>query len=200
MEKTNHGDLFQDPLAQFSKWQAAARELRDPLWNLMVLATGSRTGTPANRMMILHGLEEGGLLFTVNEGSRKGEHLAENPKVALVYFSPTTRRQVRVIGRARQAGTAISDAHWRKRPRMAQLLDTVVRQGDVLEDRLRLRQLVAATDDQYAGGEVPRPKYWHMYQLLPDEFEFWEQADDRVHLRVRVTRKGSGWLTAILAP
>ena len=196
----NHGELFRDPIAQFSAWQAAARELRDPLWNLMALATVSRTGVPANRMMTLRGLEDGELLFTVNERSNKGRHIAENSKVAVVYFSPATHRQVRVIGRVRQADTEISDAHWRSRPRTAQLLDTAVRQGEVLEDRSRLRRLLAATDDEFAGSEVPRPEYWHMYQLLPDEFEFWEQADDRVHMRVRVTLKGSGWLTAILAP
>jgi pyridoxamine 5'-phosphate oxidase len=42
-------------------------------------------------------------------------------------------------------------------------------------------------DDASAGSEqVPVPPNWGGYRIAPDEVEFWQGREDRLHNRIRV--------------
>ncbi len=65
-----------------------------------------------------------------------------------------------------------------------------------------------------ASKEVPLPKTWGGYLLVPDEFEFWQGNNIRLHDRLRFRRPGpdetelhegvvqgeNGWIIERLAP
>ncbi len=36
---------------------------------------------------------------------------------------------------------------------------------------------------RFADGEVPRPEGWGGFRVVPDEIEFWQHRDDRLHDR-----------------
>ena len=87
-----------DPFALFSSWCDEARASEPNDANAMALATASRGGAPSVRMVLLKGHGPDGFIFYTNSESRKGEQLAENPQVALLFHWKSLRRQIRIEG------------------------------------------------------------------------------------------------------
>src|SRR6266566_758875 len=72
-------DVDPDPLRQFRRWlhEAVQAELPEP--TAMTLATVAADGTPAARIVLLKGADDGGFVFFTNYQSRKGAELVARP-------------------------------------------------------------------------------------------------------------------------
>jgi pyridoxamine 5'-phosphate oxidase len=94
----NEADVLHDPIAQFQRWFEEARQggVFEP--NAMTLATVGPDGQPAARIVLLKIVDERGLAFFTNFESRKGQHLAANPRAALTFWWGPLARQVRFEG------------------------------------------------------------------------------------------------------
>ena len=110
-----------DPLALFGEWyEAAAKsEPNDP--SAMSLATVGPDGTPSVRMVLLKGYDASGFVFYTNTESRKGLHLRDHPKAALLFHWKSLRRQVRIRGAVSPVTEAEADAYFATRPKQAQI-------------------------------------------------------------------------------
>ncbi len=54
---------------------------------------------------------------------------------------------------------------------------------------------------RFADGDVPRPPGWGGYRVVPDDLEFWQHRDDRLHDRLRYSRRDDGaWRVDRLQP
>ncbi len=197
-------DLDPDPLGQFSRWYAeAVRAEEYPRCDAVALATVAVDGRPSNRMVLFKGLSEGGLVFHTNYGSRKARELEASPYAALVFYWPALHRQVRTRGRVGRLSSSESDAYFLSRPREARLAAMASRQSSVIENRAELEARVIELGERFAGTDVPRPEFWGGLRLEPDEWEFWQGRENRLHDRFRYTRDegpGGGWRVERLAP
>ena len=63
-----------------------------------------------------------------------------------------------------------------------------------------LERRVAAAEERFAGGAVPRPEHWGGFLLEPSEVEFWQGRHSRLHDRLRYRRADGGWTLERLAP
>ena len=192
-------ELGPDPMAEFERWYAEARDAGEQQADAMALATVSASGRVSNRMVLLKGVDHAGFTFFSNYESAKGVDLAANPRAALVFFWYRLHRQVRVEGEITRVSRQESDEYFRTRPYGARLSAAASAQSrpvkrEVLESEVaRLRSL--------HPDEVPRPSQWGGYRLLPDAVEFWQGREDRLHDRVRYTRAvEGGWQKQRLAP
>lgn len=192
-------DLDPDPLRQFERWFAAAREAGLPVPEAMALATATRDGRPSARMVLLKGADERGFAFHTNYESRKGGELAANPRAALLFHWQPLGRQVRVEGAVERLSVAESEAYFRTRPLGSRLAAWASPQSRPLADRAELERLYAEAVERF-GEDVPLPPSWGGLRLLPDAYEFWQHGDDRLHDRIRYERAGSGWSRTRLAP
>jgi pyridoxamine 5'-phosphate oxidase len=196
----SESDVDPDPLRQFAAWlnQAIEAKVNEP--NAMTLATCTRDGIPAARIVLLKGLDAGGLVFYTNYLSRKGQELAENPKASLLFFWPELERQVRLEGRVTRTTETESDRYFESRPVEARIgsaaspQSATIASRDVLVDQQR--ELIA----RYPDGNVPRPSHWGGYRLHPHHFEFWQGGAGRLHDRIVYNQAESGWVIERLAP
>jgi pyridoxamine 5'-phosphate oxidase len=192
--------LDPDPFRQFQQWlqEALAAGGADP--HAMSLATATPDGVPSARMVILRGLDERGFVFYTDFDGQKARELEVNPHAALVSYWAPLERQVRVTGRARRTTREETEAHFRTRPRGAQLA-AWIRQSRVLASRTALEEEFGQMEGRYAAGDVPLPPFWGGYRLHPDMFEFWQGRPDRLHDRVRYARRSDGeWIQERLTP
>ena len=192
-------DLDPDPIRQFERWFAEARDALE-VPEAMALATASAEGSPSVRMVLLKACDERGFVFHTGLGSRKGRELAANSRAALLFYWRPLGRQVRVEGAVERLDGAESDAYFATRDRARQLSAVASRQSEVIESRAELERRVAELDDRYEGREVPRPPEWGGLLVAPDELEFWQHGDDRLHDRFRYRRRGGTWVVERLAP
>src|SRR5262245_11994803 len=95
----SEAEVDADPLRQFASWFAQALDAELPEPNAMTLATATKEGRPAARMVLLKGFDDSGFVFYTHYDGRKGHELAENPWAALVFFWPELERQIRIEGR-----------------------------------------------------------------------------------------------------
>ena len=195
-------ELDPEPVALLERWlQDAVRAgLYDP--TAMVLSTVSATGRPSSRMVLCKGLSEQGLDFFTNYSSRKGEELAGQPHVAVVFPWHPLQRQVRVEGTATRLSEAESDAYFATRPRESQLGAWASPQSKVVESRQVLDRRYADAVARFGDGPVARPPYWGGFRIVPETFEFWQGRQGRLHdrFRYRWVATWGRWQSERLAP
>jgi len=194
-------DLRGSWLEQLRAWLEDATAAGIPEPNAMVLATADAGGRPAGRTVLLKGLDEQGLVFYSNRGSRKGRELAENPRVAAVFPWYELRRQVIVEGSVSIVPEAVSDEYFASRPYRSRIGALASHQSSVIGDRGELEAAAAELERRYpAGGDVPRPQWWGGFRIEPDAVEFWQGRRDRLHDRLRYRCEGGGWVVERLSP
>ncbi|WP_243761544.1 pyridoxamine 5'-phosphate oxidase [Streptomyces sp. YIM 98790] len=194
--------LAPDPVRQFARWFAEAAEsgMHEP--NAMVLATADTAGRPSARTVLLKGFDERGLVFFTNYRSRKGRDIDANPAVSLVFPWHAIARQVIVQGRAERTGRDETVAYFRTRPHGSQLGAWASEQSAVVASREELDGMYEELARRYPEGEdVPAPPHWGGYRVIPEEVEFWQGRENRLHDRLRYVRLGEGhWRVERLSP
>ena len=192
--------MLPDPIQQFREWfhTAIAAGIKEP--SAMTLATATNDGHPSARMVLLKGVDQRGFIFFTNYESRKGRELDANPHAALVFYWTQLDRQVRITGRISKVSAEESDAYFLSRPLGSRFSAAVSRQSEVIGSREALERSLADLKARYPEGGPPRPTYWGGYVVEPDEIEFWQQGDHRLHDRLRYRRVDSDWMVDRLSP
>jgi pyridoxamine 5'-phosphate oxidase len=187
-----------DPFRQFARWFEQVRGI-EPDPTAMALATATREGRPSVRTVLLKGVDNGFVFYT-NYKSRKAREMAETGRASLLFFWRSVERQVRIDGAAEQVSGAEADAYFATRPLESRWSVYASRQSDAIESREALESRFEVARQIY-GETVPRPQWWGGYRIVPDEFEFWQGRTNRLHDRLRYTRRSdSAWDRQRLAP
>lgn len=193
-----HSDA--DPFRQFSVWFDQVREL-EAYPTAMALATATRDGRPSVRTVLLKGVDATGFVFFTNYGSRKAREMGETGRASLLFFWQSVIRQVRITGTVGQVSAEESDAYFATRPLDSQLSVYASRQSEVLDSRAALEARYETARQTYADGTVPRPTWWGGYRVIPEEFEFWQGRESRLHDRLQYRKQPGGlWIRERLAP
>ncbi|WP_328789949.1 MULTISPECIES: pyridoxamine 5'-phosphate oxidase [unclassified Streptomyces] len=195
------GSLAENPMDQFALWfqQAADSHLFEP--NAMVVSTATPDGRPSSRTVLMKQFDGRGFVFFTNYASRKGRELAENPHVALLFPWHPIARQVIVTGTASRIGRDETAAYFRSRPHGSQLGAWASEQSSVIDSRAELDRRYAELEARYPEGEqVPVPPEWGGLRVVPQEVEFWQGHENRLHDRLHYVLDGDEWRVERLCP
>jgi pyridoxamine 5'-phosphate oxidase len=193
-------DLDPDPLAQFERWFADAREAGIRAPEAVALATATPDGRPSVRMVLAKEFDARGFVFYTGTESRKGRELAANPRAALLFYWDALGRQVRIEGAVEPIRRDDAAGYFATRPLGAQLSAWASPQSEIVGSREELDELVAEAARRFFDADVPLPRDWGGYRLVPESYEFWQHREDRLHDRLRYGRDDGGWRIERLAP
>jgi len=199
-ETLNEADVDPNPFQQFRRWfdQAVKAELPEP--NAMTLATASKDGIPAARIVLLKAVDDRGFTFFTNYNSAKGKELEANPHAALVFLWTELERQVRIVGTVEKISSEESDGYFFSRPHNSRLGAWASEQSEVIPDRDVLEKKLAELKLEYENQEVPRPPHWGGFRVIPREIEFWQGRSSRLHDRLRYRHQDEQWVIDRLSP
>lgn len=189
-----------DPIAFFSKWFKDAESARITEINAMTLATADAQNRPHARIVLLKGLDDRGFVFFTNYDSAKGQHIAENPNVSLLFFWKELERQVRIDGRIEKVPAEESDIYFHSRPEGSRLGAWASPQSREIPHRNILDLNYSKYEAEFSGIQIPRPAHWGGYIVIPERIEFWQGRSSRMHDRILFKRNGSAWHRSRLAP
>ena len=196
----SRGSLAGDPFAQSTLWmnQAIDAQVQDP--TAMSVATVSAEGKPWQRMVLLKGFDARGFVFYTNMGSRKAQEIEANAQVSLHFPWLQLDRQVIVGGRAERLSTDEVMRYFISRPKESQLAAWASKQSSRIDSRQALETQFAQIKEKFAKGDIPLPDFWGGYRVVPEEIEFWQGGESRLHDRFSYSRNGGDWQIDRLSP
>lgn len=194
----NEHEIQENPLTQFNLWfnEVLATEIADP--TAMVLSTVDEQGLPDSRVVLLKDIDEHGFIFYTNYHSTKSLQLESKPYAALNFYWPTMARQVRIRGPVKRVSKEQSDQYFSSRPLHSQYSSFISQQSHPIENRQVLEDQLHTLIEQQLP--VKRPAHWGGYIVSPEEYEFWQGRDNRLHDRIHYYREQDSWVHRRLAP
>ena len=198
--KLTRESLSASPFDQFKLWMEQAIEagIQDP--TAMSVATVSAEGKPWQRMVLLKDFDQRGFVFYTNLGSRKAKEIDANAQVSLHFPWLQLDRQVIVGGCAERLSTVDVMKYFLSRPKGSQLAAWASKQSSRINSRQALETQFAQIKEKFAEGQIPLPDFWGGFRVVPEEIEFWQGGEQRLHDRFCYKRENDQWDIARLSP
>ena len=191
-----------NPIDLFVDWftEAKKTEINDP--NALALATVGKNGIPSVRMVLLKDFNEKGFIFYTNLNSQKSNEIKSNPNASMCFHWKSLLRQVRITGELSKVSDADSDNYYNSRSYGSRIGAWASNQSSILKSRDELLKSIEEFKKKYPNEKnIPRPKHWSGWNLNPHEIEFWLDGKDRIHERLRYTKKDNNkWEKTLLSP
>ena len=191
-----------NPIDLFGEWfnEAKKTEINDP--NALSLATVGKNGIPSVRMVLLKDFNSDGFVFYTNLNSRKSEEIKSNINVSMCFHWKSLLRQVRITGEITKVSDTDADNYYNSRSYGSRIGAWASNQSSILKSRDELLKSIEEFKKKYPNeNDVPRPKHWSGWNLTPYEIEFWLDGKNRIHERLRYTKKkNKEWEKNLLNP
>ena len=190
-----------NPLELFKIWMSDAEkeEINDP--NALSLATTNKNNEPSVRMILLKELSSKGFIFYTNLNSPKSIDLKNNPKASMCFHWKSLQRQIRISGSINQVSDNEADNYFNSRAYESRIGAWASEQSKVMNERKDLLRKIVNFKKKYQDEKnVPRPKNWSGWCLVPLIIEFWLGEQFRIHERLRYKKISNKWKKEILYP
>ena len=196
----DQSELEVTPYLQFVKWfkEAEAEELVDV--SAMSLATCGAKGKPSVRIVLLKHFDESGFCWYSDYESSKGKQLSENDYCEILFYWREFDRQIRISGKVTRLGSDESDLYFNQRPLESQAAAVASRQSQPVETRAILEERFQAEIARSEKARLERPERWGGYRLIPEQYEFWQGREGRLHDRFRFASHNGQWKSERLQP
>lgn len=193
--------LLSDPYSQFNQWMGDAVKAGLPDPTAMTVASVDGQGQPSQRIVLLKDVIDGGFVFYTNLGSRKAQDLMTNSKVSLHFPWHILERQVHVRGTASLVARDEVQKYFSSRPISSQLAAWTSKQSQPIDSREALLARFEETKNTFSNKDIPAPEFWGGFKVAPQEIEFWQGGDHRLHDRFVFSRENSAdWSVQRLMP
>ncbi len=188
-----------NPIEQFEQWFQEAARAEIVEHNAMTLAT-CVNNMPDARIVLLKSFSNQGFVFFTNYNSAKGRELDINPRAALVFLWKDLERQVRIRGEVQKVPKAVSEEYFNTRPIDSQCGAVASQQSQPIASRDELDAQYAAVLDAHKENGPQMPAHWGGYLLVPNEIEFWQGREGRMHDRLLYRHQNAKWDITRLQP
>ena len=195
------GDL-ENPTDLFKEWfnEAKKTEINDP--NAFSLATCDKKGVPSVRIVLLKDFSNNGLVFYTNLNSKKSNDIKENPNGSICFHWKSLLRQIRITGKIFQVPDEEADEYYKTRSYGSRIGAWASKQSSILKSREVLYDSIEIYKKKFKDeNNVPRPDHWSGWNLKPNTMEFWLDGENRIHQRLKYSKKENGsWEKVLLSP
>lgn len=182
-------------------WLEQERSLGAPNPRQAVLATVSSANTPHARVVALREINESGLLFFTQSGTRKVQELTKNSHAVFTFWLELQQREVIVEGVVEKLSVEENKQYWMSYSREAQIRFHAYAptSSQVIFDKQALEIKKSTLTEAYANKAVPFSSHYCGFRLTPTRFIFYAYRTDELS-DVFSFEWQDGWQKSILSP
>jgi len=153
-------------------------------------------------MVLLKNFNEKGFIFYTNLNSQKSTEIKSNPNASMCFHWKSLLRQIRISGKLIQVSDTDANNYFNSRSYGSRIGAWASNQSSILKSRDELLKSIEELKKKYSNEKnVPRPKHWSGWILIPNEIEFWIDGKDRIHERLLYTvNDKNNWNKNLLSP
>ena len=90
--------------------------------------------------------------------------------------------------------------HWPACLAFRQLAAWASKQSSRINSRQALETQFEQVKAKFAQGEIPLPDFWGGFRVVPEEIEFWQGGEHRLHDRFQFKLNEGAWDISRLSP
>ena len=189
------------PMQKFYEWRDIALfNSRLTHKQAVCVSTINKDGFPNGRFVELKEANNRGFSFCTFLDSTKGTEIAQNPKIAMTIWWDHVGFQVRIMGYAKALPETEATKFWQMRSRDAQIASLSSKQSQELKNETQLFEQVKVLNKTYLDCPIPKPENWGGYIVEPNQIEFLQFKENRLHIREVYTLKKKDWIKTYLQP
>lgn len=190
-----------NPIATFEKlFTEAIQTAGTEIPSACCLSTIDKDGFPDARFVSLKEVRSGDFIITGPLQSLKFKAIELNNRVALTFWWPQTKVQVRIQGKAKFIEKNLADKYFKERDKASQIVSHISVQGAVVENYELLQKKFNDALEFYKAKTVEVPQNWGGIAINPFKIELLYFQSSRLHKRVLHIKKGSEWQQVFLQP
>ncbi len=163
------------PINILEKWLEEEQQLGAPSARSAVLATTGLQSEPHNRVVAIREMNEEGILFFTQKGTRKVQDLMHTPLASIVFWLALKQREVVIEGDVVALTAAENKIYWDSYPREAQLRFSAYAEtsAQVIDTMQTLEDKKTALTKQYEGQPIPLDPFYCGFRIVPKQFMFY---------------------------
>jgi len=190
------------PIDQLNQWILAEREAGAPNPQQAVLSTVTKKAIPHSRVVAIREINEKGLLFFTQRGTRKVEEMAANPSVSMTFWFELLMREIIIEGIIEALSDAENELYWQDYPREAQIRfhSYAPTSSKPIEDKEELELKRNLIREDYAEKPIPLSSLYCGFRLKPNRFVFYSYHADVLSDVVEYTALKGEWQSQLLSP
>lgn len=189
------------PLLIFRHWFREEELIyKNEMANACCLSTIGLNGELNARYVLLEELTCEGLIITGKTSSQKGKEIQQNKAVALTFWWPHSRKQVRILGQAYPINRKVIKKYFKGKSRISQILSIVSKQSEEISNLLILSRIIGTFVDSYPNKKLKMPKDWGGFLIKPTRMELMEYKETEFHIRKDFHKEGDKWVMSFLQP
>lgn len=170
--------------------------------NRIILATASKDAIPSARVVAIREINESGILFFTQRGTRKVRELNVNEHVSAVLWLPLQQRQVTIEGIAKPISNEENLQYWQTMPHERQLRFCAYAptSGQVIESPTTLEDTFQVITQRYKDTTVPMSEFYCGYRITPTLINFYTLGSDSFSEVKRYITIDDAWKEEIISP
>jgi pyridoxamine 5'-phosphate oxidase len=191
-----------NPFVKIQEWLNKETELGSYDCNRVILATASKKGIPHSRVVAIREINEQGVLFFTQRGSRKVVELNENPFASMTLWLPAQQREVILDGHVQTLNSHENIDYWNALPRDRQLRFNTYgpTSGKIIHSLTELENKYAELSAHFHQQKIPISESYCGYRLIPETIYFYTLGTETFSEVVRCKNMQEKWLAEMLSP
>lgn len=191
-----------NPIEHLNQWLQDERVAGAPNPQQAVLSTATKEAIPHSRVVAIREVNDQGLLFFTQRGTRKVEEMATNPRVSMTFWFELLLREVIIEGVVEALTEAENEQYWQSYPREAQIRfhSYAPTSSQPIRDKQELEEKKKLIQQECTDQAVPVSPLYCGFRIKPSRFVFYAYRSDALSDVVEYSRSTSGWGERLLSP
>lgn len=191
-----------NPITLLTSWISEERDNGAPSPQHAILSTTGKDAIPHGRVIAIREINDQGLLFFTQRGTRKVVEITNNPMVSLTFWFELFEREVMIDGTVKALSESECKTYWDTYPAFAQIRfhsyaptsSQVIPNKQLIEDKRK------SLTDQFQNKPLPMSEYYCGFRVIPARMVFYIYRTDELSDVIEYYFIKNNWDRRLLSP